>query len=47
MPTIIDSDQKKTWLSDDLTINHIEDFTQQPSCVSLNITQVKDSLEYS
>ncbi|WP_083194581.1 SOS response-associated peptidase family protein [Wenyingzhuangia fucanilytica] len=48
MPTILDSeDDKNLWLSDEITINQIEEFIPNSSCLPLNITQVKDSLEYS
>lgn len=47
MPTIINSDYKNLWLSDDITLNHIEDFIQKTSYMPLNITQVNNTLEYS
>ncbi|MGY5354264.1 SOS response-associated peptidase family protein [Wenyingzhuangia sp. IMCC45467] len=47
MPTIIDSGYKNLWLSDDITIDNLEGFIQKSSSLQLNITEVKNSLEYS
>lgn len=47
MPTIIDSEFKDLWLSDDLTTNDVKDFIQKPTSLKLNITQVNNQLQYS